>query len=176
MEIILKREPKIRISYDEMEAYLLLPVRRKDEEAYTEEEVFDAIAKRGVRFGVDEGIAKITQKLDIGLNNISAQYVGVGFADSSQSLTVNIPNLKVKLDWNISTNLDAADIRVNLTRPINETVIITFDGNPKTFISENGIVNYKIENLTLGNHSVKISLESDCFEASDVIANFMIAP
>ena len=58
MEYAEKRQPSVRITYDEMEAYLLLPVRRKDEEAYTEEEVFDAIAKRGVRFGVDEGIVR----------------------------------------------------------------------------------------------------------------------
>ena len=48
----IKREPVIRISYDRMEAYILLPILG-DNEAYTVDELIDAAAKNGVVFGTD---------------------------------------------------------------------------------------------------------------------------
>lgn len=48
----IKREPVIRISYDRMEAYILLPILG-DNEAYTVDELMDAAAKNGVVFGID---------------------------------------------------------------------------------------------------------------------------
>ena len=48
----IKREPVIRISYDRMEAYILLPILG-DNEAYTVDELIDAAAKNGVVFGID---------------------------------------------------------------------------------------------------------------------------
>lgn len=48
----IKREPVIRISYDRMEAYIMLPILG-DNEAYTVDELMDAAAKNGVVFGID---------------------------------------------------------------------------------------------------------------------------
>ena len=54
MEIVLKREPKIRISYDEMEAYLLLPTPLTPDEEYTFEDVMEKVRASGVTVGIDE--------------------------------------------------------------------------------------------------------------------------
>lgn len=54
MEIVLKREPKIRISYDEMEAYLLLPTPLTPDEEYTFDDVMEKVRASGVTVGIDE--------------------------------------------------------------------------------------------------------------------------
>lgn len=57
MEIITKNEPMVRISYDEMEAFLLLPMI-EPEATYDVDEVFNFIHKRRVRFGVMEDVVR----------------------------------------------------------------------------------------------------------------------
>lgn len=54
MEIVLKRKPKIRISYDEMEAYLLLPTPLTPDEEYTFDDVMEKVRASGVTVGIDE--------------------------------------------------------------------------------------------------------------------------
>ena len=61
MEIVLKKEPKIRISYDEMEAYLLLPSPLTPDEAYEFDEVMEKVRAAGVKIGINE--AKISAML-----------------------------------------------------------------------------------------------------------------
>lgn len=55
METIEKNEPLVRISYDEMEAYLLLPAKAPGQE-YSFTEVLDAISRQGVKFGVENQV------------------------------------------------------------------------------------------------------------------------
>ena len=52
MDVTLKREPKVRISYDEMDAYLTLP-EPITEEPYDLSEIFAAIEAAGIRIGLD---------------------------------------------------------------------------------------------------------------------------
>ena len=47
--------PVVRISHDQMEAYLLLPMVNFDQ-TYKFEEVMDLLDKNGVRFGVDKKV------------------------------------------------------------------------------------------------------------------------
>lgn len=54
MEIVLKKEPKIRISYDEMEAYLLLPTPLTPDEEYEFSDVMEKVKAAGVKIGIDE--------------------------------------------------------------------------------------------------------------------------
>ncbi len=61
MEISLKKTPKIRISYDEMEAYLLLPTPLLDD-SYALSDVMEAIEAAGIKYGVNE--AKISSMLE----------------------------------------------------------------------------------------------------------------
>ncbi len=53
MEVTLKREPKVRISYDEMEAYLILPEPLL-EEGYELEQVMASVDKAGVKINLDK--------------------------------------------------------------------------------------------------------------------------
>ena len=53
MEVTLKREPKVRITYDEMDAYLTLPEPLTDE-PYELAEVMKAIEAAGVKIGLDK--------------------------------------------------------------------------------------------------------------------------
>lgn len=53
MEVALKREPKVRITYDEMDAYLTLPEPLTDE-PYELAEVMKAIEAAGVKIGLDK--------------------------------------------------------------------------------------------------------------------------
>lgn len=52
MEVSFKREPQVRIAYDEMEAYLLLP-QPMEEADYELSEVMQAIETAGVKVGID---------------------------------------------------------------------------------------------------------------------------
>ncbi len=54
MEIVLKKEPKIRISYDEMEAYLILPSPLTPDEEYEFNDVMEKVHASGVKIGIDE--------------------------------------------------------------------------------------------------------------------------
>ena len=58
MDVVIKNEPKIRISYDEMEAYLLLPSLLTLDEEYTFDEVMEKVRAAGVKIGINE--AKIS--------------------------------------------------------------------------------------------------------------------
>ncbi len=61
MEVNLKKEPKVRISYDEMEAYLMLPTPVM-QDGYTYDEIREIIKVAGVKIGVDE--TKIKAMID----------------------------------------------------------------------------------------------------------------
>lgn len=55
MEVtIKKKEPKVRITYDEMDAYLTLPQPQEGDEDYQLEEVLKLIEAAGVKIGVDK--------------------------------------------------------------------------------------------------------------------------
>ena len=54
MEIVLKKEPKIRISYDEMEAYLLLPSPLTPDEEYEFNDIMEKVRAAGVKIGINE--------------------------------------------------------------------------------------------------------------------------
>ena len=61
MEVSLQKDPKVRISYDEMEAFLLLPTPAY-EVPYKMDEVMDIIKLAGVKIGIDE--AKISAMIE----------------------------------------------------------------------------------------------------------------
>lgn len=61
MEITLKLNPKVRVSYDEMEAYLLLPTPPVGDR-FEMVEIKEALAAAGVKVGIDE--AKISAMLE----------------------------------------------------------------------------------------------------------------
>ena len=54
MEIVLKKDPKIRISYDEMEAYLLLPTPLTSDEDYEFNDIMEKVRAAGVKIGINE--------------------------------------------------------------------------------------------------------------------------
>ena len=54
MAVTLKREPQIRISYDEMEAYLTLPTPLEFNEEYKLDDVMQKVKNAGVRIGINE--------------------------------------------------------------------------------------------------------------------------
>lgn len=54
MEIAIKKEPKIRISYDEMEAYLLLPSPLTLDEEYEFNDILEKVHAAGVKIGINE--------------------------------------------------------------------------------------------------------------------------
>lgn len=54
MEVVLKKEPKIRISYDEMEAYLVLPTPLTPDEQYEFNDIMEKVRAAGVKIGLDE--------------------------------------------------------------------------------------------------------------------------
>ena len=60
-ENTIKREPQVKISYDELSAYVMLPVRGS-EDSYTVEEVMNALAKSNVTYGIDS--AKVREMVE----------------------------------------------------------------------------------------------------------------
>lgn len=125
---------------------------------------------------VDDGIAKAKFDFDVGLNNISLQYNGVGFESSSESLSIIIDKCKVYSEFIFVMDLDTFQFNSKFSRPINETVIITLDGRSYEVKSKNGIVYYKFENLSLGHHNMSFHLESQNYVDEDYNGYFIIAP
>lgn len=60
MDALFQKAPQVRISYDNMKAYIYLP--EPDEEKYTVEEVMDSLKGSGVSYGIDED--KIREIID----------------------------------------------------------------------------------------------------------------
>lgn len=54
MEVTLKNEPKIRISYDEMEAYLILPTPLTPDDEYEFNDIMEKVRAAGVKIGINE--------------------------------------------------------------------------------------------------------------------------
>ena len=124
---------------------------------------------------VDEGIAKAKFDFDVGLNNISLQYNGVGFESSTESLSVNVDKCMVYSEFNFVMDLDTFEFNSRFSRPINETVILTLDGRQYPVTSRNGIVYYRFEDLSLGRHNLSFHLESQRYVAEDSSGYFIIA-
>lgn len=62
MRVSAAKKPKVRISYDEMEAYLRLPMPAFDED-YTLSEVLELLKINGVKYGIDEKkVSEILEK------------------------------------------------------------------------------------------------------------------
>ena len=125
---------------------------------------------------VDNGIAKISSELTIGLNNISARYDEVGFIPSSQSTTVPIDKIHEKIDLIISKDFGNVNLTVKLARPINETVIVTVAGNPYNLRTKNGIATLNLEDMSFGEYGVNVVLQSETYQASGVNSSFTITP
>jgi len=64
MEVSLMKKPKVRISYDEMEAYLLLPMPIEGD-VYVLADILELLKSNGVKIGVDE--TKVSTMIDQGL-------------------------------------------------------------------------------------------------------------
>ena len=125
---------------------------------------------------VDNGIAKISSELTIGLNNISARYDEVGFIPSSQSTTVPIDKIHEKIDLIISKDFGNVNLTVKLARPINETVIVTVADNPYNLRTKNGIATLNLEDMSFGEYGVNVVLQSETYQASGVNSSFTITP
>ena len=63
MDVSFVKKPKVRISYDEMEAYLLLPAPI-EEDTYVLEDIVTLLKDNGVKIGIDE--AKISTMIETG--------------------------------------------------------------------------------------------------------------
>lgn len=73
MEIITKNKPMVRISYDEMEAYLLLP-RIESDAIYDLDEVYEYINKKRVRSGVmKDEVARMVNNREFGVEKLIAK-------------------------------------------------------------------------------------------------------
>lgn len=127
-----------------------------------------------INVDVRNGIANLIYDFNIGSNNVSAEFNGVGFNPSSNMTSLEISKMDVDMNLAIAVDLDSANFYVNMSKPINEALIVNLDGNNHTFYSKNGVAMFNFTNMDYGIHNISIHLFDLVYVASDIVFNFTI--
>ena len=124
---------------------------------------------------VVNGVAKITHDFKRGMNTISATFNACGYSSSSDSTYLNVIKYDVDMDLIVRTSLNTATVNVTFSNPINETVILTLNGEKRyTVKSVKGFASFMLSDLDYGLNEIVVSLYSPLYEANDITSNFTI--
>ena len=126
---------------------------------------------------VEKGVAKLSKKLNKGLNEIFVKYAAIGYNPSYDDGNVEITKYDVNMSANfLMIELDA--LLVNITfndSALNEDIYYSLDNNNYTTRADNGLATILLSELDIGFHSLKIVLEDRLYDCNELIHNFTIA-
>lgn len=124
---------------------------------------------------LNNGIAKLTVNVkEMATTTFDAVFNAVGYNSSSASAFVEISKLYSQIELNIIKNMTKAILNIDVSRPINETILISVNNESYTINLTNGKTSLVLDNLESGNYSVKVSLLDDVYVTNEVSENFTI--
>ena len=105
---------------------------------------------------------------------VSASFNGQGYSSSFAETIVDFSKTKVDFDLEISQALYDATLDITCSNKINETVIISINGNPSQYRLVNGKANYKLSGLSNGLYNVRIALPASSIYQSDGVTDSFV--
>lgn len=125
---------------------------------------------------VVNGIANLTVDLEeMATTNIVATFNCAGYLNSQANTTVTINKKTAKLDLDIVQHAGKTTINVNISKLINESVLISLnDKLDYTIDSINGVASLVLENLETNNYTVKASILSNDYVNTDAFKDFTV--
>lgn len=143
-----------------------------------------AVTGGNVTFNIDDneyivpvvnGVAKLNLNLkEMASTNIKAIFEGIGYLSSNATGLVTIDKLSANIDLEIIKNIVSVTINVNISRNIDEKVLISVNNDNYTLTSTNGFVQLNLTNLECGNYSVSVVLLNETYVSNVPIKNFTI--
>lgn len=122
-----------------------------------------------------DGVASLCHIFkNIGDNLITASFEKTGFTNSFSQKTVTITKGNVGISLNIKVDVFDAQINVNLSKPINETVYVMVDQSTHKVNVINGIGKLVLTNLYYGTHDVKAYIITDYYNCNNATDSFRI--
>lgn len=94
-------------------------------------------------------------------------------ATANTVFTVNKLPLSMNLNI-IKTDVDAVNITVKLSKPLNETVVVKVNSKPNNVDAKNGIATLVLKDLDYGNYTVESSIKSLYYVDASAKSNFSV--
>ena len=129
-----------------------------------------------VSVNVSNGVAKLSHVFKKGFNEIFAEFVACGYDSSYDSSSVDIDKKNVNMTADIEVNYDNVLVNINLTKPINETILIILDNVNYTTNSIDGKASINLYDINPGFNNIKIVLYDAIYECNEVLNSFTINP
>lgn len=111
---------------------------------------------------------------NIGNNTITASFEKVGFNSSSSQKTFTINKGNLEIDLNITVDVTDAQINIQLSKPINETVHVVVDQSTHNVTMTNGVGKLVLTDVYYGIHDVKAYVNSNCYNCNNFTDSFDI--
>ncbi len=124
---------------------------------------------------VSNGVAKLSHVFEKGFNTIFAEFVACGYDSSSDSSSVDIIRI-VNMTADIEFDAESVLVNINLTKPINETIILILDNVNYTTKSIDGKASFNLTDYHIGLNNIRIILYGAFYESNEVLDSFTIEP
>jgi predicted outer membrane repeat protein len=124
---------------------------------------------------VSNGVAKLNLNLkELITTEVDALFNAVGYCNSYSNASVELTKLYADINLEVVKNMTKAIVNVNVSRNINETIFIKVNDNDTLIKLVNGYVSLVLDNLEMGNYTVKVSLVNDTYVTNIAESNFTI--
>ena len=107
---------------------------------------------------VTDGAATLIHNLDKKENEIAAVFNGIGYENSQNATSVEIPLTNVDLSLDIFKNLNIVIINVSAVQKINAVVLANINDDEYNITLTDGKGSLKLEELDKGSYDVKVSI------------------
>ena len=124
---------------------------------------------------VTDGAATLIHNLDKKENEIAAVFNGIGYENSQNATSVEIPLTNVDLSLDIFKNLNIVIINVSAVQKINAVVLANINDDEYNITLTDGKGSLKLEELDKGSYDVKVSItNTEIFNSTSKDDSFTI--
>lgn len=165
---------ELNINYDSLDLFNIV--------AWVVDENNNPVGNGNVTFNVNginytaliyRGIASLLVPLKIGLNNISAVFSSPNYYSSQINTTYNVLPVSVDIKVDVGQQSNNAYITFNISQPVNETLLITINGENSTVEIVNGTYMLNLTDLDYGDYNVNIKILSDFYSGENSTGFFV---
>ena len=115
------------------------------------------------RVGIENKSARISHDFTCNLDVITATFTGFAYNGSSVSYVLEIPKRPIDLYESVVVVGRNATVLINASEAINETVIISINGNNHTRNLVDGVAAFNMTDLPNGNYTIMIYLKDNIY-------------
>ena len=123
-----------------------------------------------------DGEASITHIFkNLGMNTVNvAYYQNTYYYGSNDTILINVSKRDVVMDLSFRKSPNGADFHVKFLSPIAETVYLLLNNKIYNKTTSNGECRFTFDNLTQGNYTYKLFIDSYCYDSNNRTGNFTI--